>query len=314
MDSVPDDLTLELSPEASGLNLKQLFYFHAVASEGSFAAAAKKLGVTQPSVSEQVKNLEQYLSTSVLERRPDGVRPNAQGQRIYEHTRVMFRSARRLLQEVAPDRVQDRVVLEIGLCPTISRTFATRRMLSLFGMKNVLPRIRYGRYESLLRGLIAGELDMVISEDRPSRADESKVGVRELYASPLVFVACPKLAQAVRSVPEDLAELPFIGYTRDSRYRWDVDSAFREHAITPKIVAEADDVILLLEAATQGVGVAAIPRVVASERLEAGEVIELGRVGTATSSVYAHYRQTDPAQVVRDAVELLVTQGQTNAS
>ena len=305
-DAKPDDLTLELSPEASGLNLKQLFYFHAVVSEGSFAGAAKKLGVTQPSVSEQIKNLEQYLGVILLERRPDGVRPNAQGRRIYEHTRVMFRSARRLLQEIAPDRVQDRMVLEVGLCPTISRTFATERLLALFRMKNVLPRIRHGRYDSLLQSLISGELDMVLSENRPSRADEGKVRLREIFASPLIFVASPALAEGVRTVPDDLVKLPFIGYTRDSRYRWDVDGAFRERDLSPRIVAEADDVVLLLEAATQGVGVVAIPRVVAQERLQSGALVDLGRVGTATSAIYAHYRQTDPAQMVREAVDLLV--------
>jgi DNA-binding transcriptional LysR family regulator len=312
-DTKTDDLTLELSPEASGLNLKQLFYFHAVVSEGSFASAAKKLGVTQPSVSEQIKNLEQYLGTMLLERRPDGVRPNAQGRRVYEHTRVMFRSARLLLQELAPDRVQTRLILEVGLCPTISRTFATDKLLSLFQMKNVLPRIRHGRYESLLQGLIANELDLVLSENRPSRADENKVAIRELYSSPLTFFASPKLAEGVRNVPQDLAKLPLIGYTRDSRYRWDVDSAFREHDLTPHFIAEADDVALLVSAAVQGAGVVAIPRVAALERLEAGTLVELGRVGVATSAVYAHYRQTDASQVVREAVDILAAQAALNA-
>lgn len=312
-DTKTDDLTLELSPEASGLNLKQLFYFHAVVSEGSFASAAKKLGVTQPSVSEQIKNLEQYLSTTLLERRPDGVRPNAQGRRVYEHTRVMFRSARLLLQELAPERVQTRLVLEVGLCPTISRTFATEKLLSLFRMKNVLPRIRHGRYESLLQGLISNELDLVLSENRPSRADENKVTVRELYSSPLTFFASPKLAEGVRNVPQDIAKLPLIGYTRDSRYRWDVDSAFREHDLTPQFIAEADDVALLASAAAQGAGVVAIPRAAAEERVKAGTLVELGRVGVATSAVYAHYRQTDASQVVREAIDLLLTRANDEA-
>lgn len=305
-DQKPDDLTLELSPEASGLNLKQLFYFHAVVTEGSFASAAKKLGVTQPSVSEQIKNLEQYLSTTLLERRPDGVRPNAQGRRVYEHTRVMFRSARLLLQELAPERVQTRLVLEVGLCPTISRSFATERLLTLFRMKNVLPRIRHGRYESLLQSLIGNELDLVLSENKPSRADEAKVGIRELYSSPLTFVASPKLAEGVRSVPHDIAKLPLIGYTRDSRYRWDIDSAFREHDLVPNIIAEADDVVLLAAAAAQGAGVVAVPRSVAAEQIQLGQLVELGRVGAATSAVYAHFRHIDPSQVVREALELLI--------
>src|SRR5690349_7949099 len=168
-----DEVALDFAPDGKGLNLKQLYYFHAVVTEGSFASAARKLGVTQPSVSEQIRNLEDFLKTPLLDRRPSGVRPNAKGRRVHEHTSVMFRSARKLLQEVAPDRIQDRLVLEVGLCPTISRTFATARLLSLFRLKNVLPRIRHGRYETLLESLLRGELDLVLSENRPSRADES---------------------------------------------------------------------------------------------------------------------------------------------
>jgi LysR family transcriptional activator of nhaA len=300
-----DEIALDFVPDAKGLNLKQLYYFHAVVTEGSLAAAAKKLGVTQPSVSEQVRNLEQFLNTSLLDRRPSGVRPNAQGRRVHEHTRVMFRSARRLLQELAPERIQERLILEVGLCPTISRTFATNRLLALFRMQNVLPRIRHGRYEGLLEGLLDGQLDLVLSENRPSRADEAKIGLRELTASPLTFIASPKLADGVSSVPHDMNKRPFLHYTRDSRYRWDVDACFRAHDAWPEVVAEADDVVLLVAAAAEGVGFAAVPRSVATERIQLGELVDLGPVDGASTAVYAHYQQLDPSEVVRTAVEAL---------
>jgi DNA-binding transcriptional LysR family regulator len=155
--------------------------------------------------------------------------------------------------------------------------------------------------------LISNELDLVLSENKPSRADEAKVGIRELYASPLTFVASPRLAEGVRNMPHDIAKLPFIGYTRDSRYRWDIDGAFREHDLSPNIIAEADDVVLLAAAAAQGAGVVAIPRSVAAEQLQLGQLVDLGRVGAATSAVYAHYRHVDPSQAVREAVELLIS-------
>jgi DNA-binding transcriptional LysR family regulator len=217
----------------------------------------------------------------------------------------MFRSARRLLQELAPERVQERLVLEVGLCPTISRAFATQRLLALFRMHNVLPRVRHGRYDALLEGLLGGELDLVLSENRPSRADEPRVGLRELVTSPLTFVASPKLAAGMRDLPRELGKRPFLHYTRDSRYRWDVDSYFREHDTWPEVVAEADDVVLLVAAAAAGVGVAAVPRAVASERLQLGELVELGTVNGASAVVYAHFQQIDPSELVRSAVEAL---------
>jgi LysR family transcriptional activator of nhaA len=298
-----DQVSLEL--DTMGLNLKQLYYFHAVATEGSIARAARRLKVTQPTISEQLRNLEQFLQTILFDRRPGGLRLNQEGRRVFEHTQVMFRAVRRLLQDLNPQRSNERWVLEIGVCSTVSRAYAAERFLPLFKMKNIAPRIRSGGYETLLDRLLRGELDLLLSENMPSEADKKRVGVRALSESPLVAIAAPELAERVKDYPADLGLLPFMSYPQSSRYRWELDAFFQDNGIAPDLVAEADDVVLLAVAATRGMCWVAVPETVVKQNLSSGKLKRLGPIAATRSTLFAQFQQVNTPQLVLDTIEAL---------
>lgn len=88
---------------------------------------------------------------TLLERRTTGVRLNQEGRRLLEHTTSLFRNINRMLHDLSPGRTTERWVLEIGVCPSISRTFALERFLPLFDLDSIALRIRNGRYEPRLK-------------------------------------------------------------------------------------------------------------------------------------------------------------------
>src|SRR5436190_22087545 len=67
------------------LTLHQLEVFTAVVAEGSFSAAARRLGLTQPAVSLQVRGLEEHFQQPLLERTGRSVRLTDTGQQAHEH-------------------------------------------------------------------------------------------------------------------------------------------------------------------------------------------------------------------------------------
>src|SRR5258705_7962887 len=77
------------------MNLRQLHYFVAIAEEGSFTRAAQRLLVAQPSLSQQIKSLEQELGGPLLERLPKGVRLTAAGIAFVTEARAAVAHAER---------------------------------------------------------------------------------------------------------------------------------------------------------------------------------------------------------------------------
>ena len=77
------------------MNLRQLEYFVVIADTGSLTAAAERLFVTQPSISQQIRALEQELGGQLLERLPRGVRLTAAGQSLLPEARAATRHADR---------------------------------------------------------------------------------------------------------------------------------------------------------------------------------------------------------------------------
>src|SRR4029079_4491877 len=81
---------------ASMLNYNHLHYFHVAATEGTVAGTAARLGVTQPTVSEQIRALERSLGVTLFERTASGLRLTEIGKLAFDHTAVMFRAGERL--------------------------------------------------------------------------------------------------------------------------------------------------------------------------------------------------------------------------
>src|ERR1700736_1985545 len=77
------------------MNLRQLRYFLAIADEGSFTRAAEQLLIAQPSLSQQIKSLEQELGGPLLERLPKGVRLTAAGKAFLPEARAAVTHAER---------------------------------------------------------------------------------------------------------------------------------------------------------------------------------------------------------------------------
>jgi DNA-binding transcriptional LysR family regulator len=222
---------------------------------------------------------------------------------------VIFRAARRMIQDLNPDRNQQDWVLEIGVCPTVSRTLATRALLPVFDLNNVFPRVRFGAYRDLLEDLLTGELDLLLSENEPPHTHRARIGVRAVSESPLVIVAAPELAARVADFPRGLSGIPMATYTRSSRYRWEMDSFIFEHGLTPEVIGEADDVSLLAQLAKRGRCAVAVPEAVARAALDSQALVRLGPVSETPTVVYAHYAEANTAGLVQQALEALIAAG-----
>lgn len=102
------------------LEIRHLRYFLAVAEAGSFSRAADRLGISQPSVSQQMRDLEAGLRVSLFQRRGKRILLTSTGLIFQEHARAILRQIESCLQELTSEPGQLRGALHVGVVPVLN--------------------------------------------------------------------------------------------------------------------------------------------------------------------------------------------------
>ncbi|MDB4954377.1 MAG: transcriptional regulator, LysR family [Myxococcales bacterium] len=283
------------------INYNHLYYFHVAASEGSVAAAAERLGVTQPTVSEQLRALERTLSVTLFERTSGGIKLTESGRLAFEHTAVMFRAGERLVESFGQgDRDAPRSI-RVGIGSSVARSTSSDFLMPLLALEDRIPNIRIGDTAELLRELRDCRLDLVLCESEPPEALRQGLETAMIDKTELVVVAPPSVTPS-----PDWHDVGLIHYRASSSYRLEVETFLAAHGLRPRIAAEVDDSMFLVEAAARGGYVAIVPRSVARDAILAGRLRILMDVKPTFGEVHALYQDGATAELARRAVEVLI--------
>jgi len=188
------------------MTLQELRYLVAVAEEGQVARAAVRCHVGQPTLSTQLKKLEDTLGVQLFERGPRGLQPTAAGTPIITQARVVLEEAQRL-RELARS-AQDPMVgtLRVGVIPTLG-PYLLPHLLPV--IRKTYPKLRLLLSESLtaqlLEALHKHTLDAALLALPVAHEGFETM---ELFREPfeLALPVGHRLAKKKRAQPQDLAE------------------------------------------------------------------------------------------------------------
>ncbi len=170
------------------IKLKDLRYLVAVADCRHFGRAAERCFVSQPTLSAQLKKLEQYLGVQLIERQPGRVSLTHAGEQIVARARRILEASDEVVTLARSHRDPLAGMLRIALLPTIGPYLLPRVSQPL---RKALPRLDLRLYEyqtaAMLEKLQAGEIDLGILA---LPVDTDGLESRELYAEPFT-VAVP---------------------------------------------------------------------------------------------------------------------------
>ncbi|NRQ35448.1 LysR family transcriptional regulator [Nonomuraea sp. NN258] len=192
------------------LNLHRLWIFMTVVECGGFSAAAQKLYLSQPSVSHQVRQLEQALRTTLIDRSGARIRLTPEGEVMLEYAKRVF-----LLADEAVAAIRQVSGLQIGSLvaggTTTVGTYLLPPLLAAFRDRHpgIEIGIQVGNAQQIERGLVDGEIGVAVLAGQP--------GAAQLVSEPiledrLVLITQPGHRYAGRGAaqPADLAGESFL--------------------------------------------------------------------------------------------------------
>ncbi|MEX3692298.1 DNA-binding transcriptional regulator HcaR [Paraburkholderia sp. BR14263] len=247
------------------MELRHLRYFIAVADELSFTRAAQRLHTAQPSLSQQIRNLEDEVGTPLFERTRRKVELTDAGKVFLAEARLVVAQADRAVAR-ARQVGQGRATVTIGFVPAAEiRVFPV-----------ILPRLRlrFPEVNVELRSLptaeqedalLRGDIDVAFMR-RPVLSPELRSEV--VLTEPLVVVlpSGHPLAKQARIAPAQLSGEPFIStHPQFSGQVHSVVEAYCEaHGIERKVAQVATNILLNLNLVGMGLGYALLPAYVSS--------------------------------------------------
>jgi LysR family transcriptional activator of nhaA len=282
------------------LNYNHLYYFHVTATEGSVARAAERLDVGQPTVSEQVRQLERSLATPLFERTGGKLRLTDAGRQAYEHTSIMFRAGERLVKSLVGVKQPPPITLRVGIGVGVGRVVATDLLKPLFALEDCVPSIRCGEAADLLRELRSHDLDLLLSESDPGERARPDMQIVAIDHTRLVAIT-----SAAQDPQASWADSALVHYRPSSPYRFAIDSYLDDKNLHPRVAAETDDALVMLAAVVRGGFLAFVPKAIAREAVASGKVRVLAQLAV-DAPFYALYHDVESSMIARHAVELLV--------
>ncbi len=245
------------------MDLKQIESFVRVAELGSFTRAAAVLGIAQPLLSRNVRQLEVELRQTFLLRNGRGVTLTDAGRVLLEHGRGILHQVALAKEELGRVRGALAGRVAIGLPTSLARVLTvslTRAFRSR--MPDATISISEGLSTTLQAGLISGRLDVVVlyNAQRATEIDLLPLTEEELV---LVSARPPGLAEDPPPGPislKDLAAFPLVIPSRPNAIRMHVEAAMAGIGCRPNIALEIDGVSAILDLVADGAGSALLSR------------------------------------------------------
>src|SRR5262245_20356865 len=243
------------------MEIRQIEAFVAIAETGSFTAAGERVNLTQSTISQQIKSLEEQLGEALFVRGGRGVRLTDAGEQLLPRARLVLDA---LDQIASVFRVQGRTPpcrLRVGAASMATAyLFAPiyERFISSHPNVQLLVRATTTTDETL-KQVVTGEIDVgFIAVDVTNQALE----VEAVATDEIVLVVGPQHAWADRSsiAGNALGGQPMIAFERGMSHRRTTDALFAKLGVEPKIVSETNDPQMVKSLVEIGLGIAFIPR------------------------------------------------------
>jgi LysR family cyn operon transcriptional activator len=243
------------------LEIRHLRYFLAVAEAGSFSRAADRLGISQPSVSQQMRDLEAGLRVSLFQRRGKRILLTSTGLIFQEHARALLRELENFLQEVSSEPGHLRGTLHLGVVPVLNVPLVPE-LMGMFAADH--PDINL-----IVEEISSTEIETALEEGRMNvglgflTRHSPNLRYERLCTDEFALIVSESHPWSKRHVIplSELHQQRLLQLPDSFVMRRMIDDVFRNHQIRPRTVAEINAIETLLRSLAPLNAAALMPKI-----------------------------------------------------
>ncbi len=271
------------------LNYHHLQYFWTVAKEGSIQKASKTMNLTQPTISKQIRLLEDQLGEPLFNRVSRRLELTDTGRLAFDYADEIFSLGNEFLESMKGVSTRRPQRLRVGASDAIPKLISHRILAPVVGGNSRTHLIcEEGQTDQLLAELSIQRLDLVLTDAPIAGNAKVKAFNHFLGDSGITFFARPSLARQLKGTfPKNIDGAPFLALTDNTITRRSLERWFDSKAIRPRIIAEFHDSALLKVFGREGDGIFAGSTVIADEICREYGVKKLGATESVRESFYA---------------------------
>ena len=257
------------------MDIKNLNTFIHVAELGSFSKAGEQLGYSQPTVSVQIRQLEQELGARLFDRVGHMVRLTEKGRDTLLYAQEILRMCQQMSQD-AHESSENMTVIRLAtadsLCsPLMSREFAVLRQQH----PNISLKLTTAGTVELFRLLDHNEVDLVCTLDNHIYNNSYVIAAEERVGVHFVVSAHHPLAKVTKLTKKDLLSQDFLLTERGMSYRRLLDEWMARDSLQIQPVLETGSADLILCLVEQGAGMSFLPDYATEAAVRRGSVVRL---------------------------------------
>ncbi|HEX4706833.1 MAG TPA: LysR family transcriptional regulator [Candidatus Udaeobacter sp.] len=243
------------------MELRHLRYFVAVAEMENVSRAALKLHVSQPALSRQIRDLEDEIGFSLLERTAKSVRLTDAGRSFLDNARALLQNADEAVLKARAVARAEPTELHVGYAPTPTAEILPKALRAFQrAMPNVHVRLYDWSMKDILEGVRDGRLQLGLIVPPTKASGLKDLRYEELFHERVCVAVAPQHPFARRrAVPiAEVAAEPLIGLTREDypNFYDYLSILFSKLKQKPRVVEEYDSFSGIISAVEAGTGVA----------------------------------------------------------
>lgn len=292
------------------MKLRSIEAFCAAVEEKSISAAARRMYLAQPTVSERLAELERETQVPLLQRSRHGVQLTNEGVTFYEQARKVMDEVKVLHSTIQDLRGEGDMKLRFAACVTVGERLLPEWLWQFKQQTpNVVPMVLMGNDPTVLAVIKSGEMPIgIVACDEYCEDFESTA----LVDDELVVVVAPTHPWAQRRVSlEDLSGGSFIAREHGSTIRTVVERTLKDMGdISLDVQMELGSNTAVKEAIESGLGFSILSRADVKRKLEAGTLVQVEGLSIPWNFKLIRHPSASLSKVEKDFYEFILSNAQ----